>query len=68
MIKKGGMESDEGRRAATELDACFIKQNISPGGCADLLAVTAAIYLMEGPFFLSSKASLANIHQHKQEF
>ncbi|RQD67344.1 MAG: triphosphoribosyl-dephospho-CoA synthase CitG [Tindallia sp. MSAO_Bac2] len=48
VLEKGGMQSNEGRRAALELDRYFIKQNISPGGCADLLAVTVGIYLMEG--------------------
>lgn len=50
-IEKGGMKSKEGRQATEELDTYFINQNISPGGCADLLAVTVAIYLMEGYSF-----------------
>ena len=31
---------------ATRLDEQFIKENISPGGCADLLAITYMLYFM----------------------
>ena len=29
------------------LDDAFIKQNLSPGGCADLLAITYFLYSLE---------------------
>ena len=32
---------------AAQLNALFIKDNISPGGCADLLAITYMMYFME---------------------
>lgn len=36
----GGMLTPEGRDAVLRMDADFIERNISPGGCADLLALT----------------------------
>ena len=39
-LTSGGMTTTAGRRAVTEMDRDFIERNISPGGCADLLAVT----------------------------
>ncbi|MDF2634151.1 MAG: 2-(5-triphosphoribosyl)-3-dephosphocoenzyme-A synthase [Pelosinus sp.] len=40
VIQAGGMETDEGRKKCEDLDKEFILQNVSPGGVADLLAVT----------------------------
>lgn len=40
VIKRGGMFTIEGREALDKMDEDFIEKNISPGGCADLLAVT----------------------------
>jgi holo-ACP synthase/triphosphoribosyl-dephospho-CoA synthase len=40
-LSLGGMASREGRKAVAALDAALVEKNISPGGCADLLAVTA---------------------------
>ncbi len=48
VIEKGAMETAEGRRALEEMNDYFIKENISPGGCADLLAIIVGIYLLEG--------------------
>jgi triphosphoribosyl-dephospho-CoA synthase len=36
----GGMFTDEGRAEILRMDRDFICRNVSPGGCADLLAVT----------------------------
>ena len=44
VLKKGGVLTEEGMKAVRELDQIFIKQDISPGGCADLLAVTHYLY------------------------
>jgi triphosphoribosyl-dephospho-CoA synthetase len=33
--------------AIEEMDAALVSRNISPGGCADLLALAAFFYLME---------------------
>ncbi|MHA1463319.1 MAG: triphosphoribosyl-dephospho-CoA synthase [Candidatus Heimdallarchaeota archaeon] len=38
--------SDEWLERARDLDAEFINQNISPGGCADLLAVALMLYYL----------------------
>ena len=43
-ITAGGMYSVEGRKLVQELDQEFILHNVSPGGAADLLAVTWFIY------------------------
>ena len=40
VLAAGGMETAEGKIKCEELDAEFIKHNVSPGGVADLLAVT----------------------------
>lgn len=44
VIDLGGMRTEHGRQAAIVLDKEFIKHNISPGGAADLLAVTWFIH------------------------
>ncbi|NGP61024.1 triphosphoribosyl-dephospho-CoA synthase CitG [Paenibacillus thiaminolyticus] len=40
VLDAGGMLTDQGRQMIYKLDEDFIKRNISPGGSADLLAVT----------------------------
>lgn len=52
VLKKGGMFTKEGRKAIENMDKVFIEQYISPGGCADLLAVTHFIYSMETTEFI----------------
>lgn len=47
-INKGSVYTSEGKAYIEKLDKYFIENNISPGGCADLLAVTVAIYILEG--------------------
>jgi holo-ACP synthase/triphosphoribosyl-dephospho-CoA synthase len=42
----GGMASAEGRKAIQAMDRRFIENNISPGGCADLLALAAFLHLL----------------------
>jgi len=44
VLAVGGMETDEGKRKCVDLDAQFISHNVSPGGVADLLAVTWFLY------------------------
>ena len=43
----GGMRTEEGRRAVREMDAVLVARCLSPGGAADLLAVTVFLHLME---------------------
>lgn len=40
VLEAGGMETAEGKKMCESLDAKFIEHNVSPGGVADLLAVT----------------------------
>lgn len=44
VLKEGGMGTRKGRIAVKRMDRDFIKKYISPGGCADLLAVTHFLY------------------------
>lgn len=46
-LEKGGVLTDEGKRIIIEMDNHFIQKYISPGGCADLLAVTHFLYSLE---------------------
>lgn len=43
----GGYFTIEGKAFIEEMDKNFIKRNISPGGAADLLAITMMLYLIE---------------------
>ena len=43
----GGMRTEEGVRAVREMEALFSSCRLSPGGAADLLAVTVFLHLME---------------------
>lgn len=43
-LKEGGVYQKDGEEKLKELDARFIRENISPGGSADLLAVTIFVF------------------------
>jgi triphosphoribosyl-dephospho-CoA synthetase len=43
----GGMRTEEGVRAVREMEVLFTSSRLSPGGAADLLAVTVFLHLME---------------------
>ncbi|MDD2498770.1 MAG: triphosphoribosyl-dephospho-CoA synthase CitG [Desulfitobacteriaceae bacterium] len=45
-LKAGGMFTPEGINIVCEMDKDFIKRNISPGGSADLLAITIMFELL----------------------
>jgi len=47
--EEGGMLSPQGRKSIELLDQEFIQRNISPGGCADLLAITLFIWFLCHP-------------------
>jgi triphosphoribosyl-dephospho-CoA synthase CitG/holo-ACP synthase CitX len=49
-LRLGGMTTPEGQAAIHAMDKILIKRNISPGGCADLLAVTVFLHLLALPF------------------
>ncbi len=45
-LAAGGMKTPDGRAAVHALDVLFTESNLSPGGCADLLAVTVFLHLL----------------------
>ena len=47
ILKLGGALTDEGMAALVQANRDFIRRNISPGGCADLLAVTIFLWNLE---------------------
>lgn len=47
ILKLGGAETREGMDALIQANTDFIHRNISPGGCADLLAVTIFLWCLE---------------------
>lgn len=47
VLKIGGASTSEGMEALKKLNQKFIHMNVSPGGCADLLAVTILMYRLE---------------------
>lgn len=47
LMAEGGMLSSDAIQKVTEMDNRFISRNISPGGSADLLAVTYFLHLLE---------------------
>lgn len=46
-LRRGGALTPSGRRNLTALDGKFTENNVSPGGCADLLSVTILLYMLE---------------------
>ncbi len=47
VLEIGGCLNEKGIAAAKAMDADFIRKDISPGGCADLLAVCYCLYCLE---------------------
>lgn len=46
-LSLGGMHTEEGRAEVDKMDEVFVEKNISPGGTADLLAVTLMFHFLE---------------------
>lgn len=46
-MELGGMKTEEGEAFINEMDKLFISERISPGGAADLLAVTVMLHELE---------------------
>jgi triphosphoribosyl-dephospho-CoA synthase len=46
-LNLGGYLTPEGKEFVWEMDRDFIEKNISPGGAADLTAVTLFLYFLE---------------------
>ena len=57
VLAVGGMETDEGKRKCEALDDQFINHNVSPGGAADLLAVTWFLYRLQAEDVLKKYAN-----------
>jgi holo-ACP synthase/triphosphoribosyl-dephospho-CoA synthase len=53
ILKKGGAFTTEGIKAVWNLNDDFVKRNISPGGCADLLILS--IFLAKMEYLFASK-------------
>jgi len=51
ILGKGSIFTEEGLAEIYKLDEVFINKNISPGGSADLVAVTIGTYLLENKQF-----------------
>ncbi len=51
ILSKGSVFTEEGLNAIKEIDSDFTAKNISPGGSADLVAVTVGSYLLENNQF-----------------
>lgn len=47
VLSLGGASTSQGMEALKKLNQKFIHMNVSPGGCADLLAVTILLYRLE---------------------
>lgn len=50
-IQKGGIYNEEGMKIARNMEELYINERISPGGSADLLAVTIFLYFFKLKFF-----------------
>ncbi len=51
VLRRGGMCNESGRRLIADLDRYCIQRRISPGGSADLLALTIGFYLLKNGAF-----------------
>lgn len=47
-LTDGGLKQPDAKKKLQNMNEEFIKRNISPGGCADLLAVTIFLGMLEG--------------------
>lgn len=51
ILRQGSVFTETGRNLLAETETLFRAERISPGGSADLLSVTAALYLVENKEF-----------------
>ena len=51
ILDQGSVYTDAGYAAIQELDRDCVERRISPGGSADLLSLTLALYLLENTEF-----------------
>lgn len=57
VLNKGGIFAKDAKRDIRKMDEDFIKRHISPGGCADLLAVTHFLHTVEEADWLGASFS-----------
>lgn len=55
IISIGSIRIEAGKEAISQMNEEFIQRKISPGGSADLLAVTVFLYNIEGQLFIDQK-------------
>lgn len=51
ILEKGSFFTEKGRKEIAQMEQYFLQENISPGGSADLLAMTIGLYLLENKEF-----------------
>ena len=51
ILAVGSVFTREGRKAIAQAEEYFVARRISPGGSADLLSITIALYLLENKEF-----------------
>ena len=51
LLEKGGLYNSNVKNKLNSINEYFIKANISPGGSADILAITVLLHLVKGEFF-----------------
>ena len=51
-FENGGIYKEDGIKIARDMENAYIKEKISPGGSADLLAITIFLYFFKKLFFI----------------
>ena len=51
-FENGGIYKEDGIKIARDMENAYIKEKISPGGSADLLAITIFLYFLKKLFFI----------------
>ena len=57
LLKIGGILTEEGKKKCYALEDLYINENISPGGCADLLAVSILLMDVKKCYYKLKKVS-----------
>ena len=57
-LKLGGIGTKRGAKFINKMDKDFIENNISPGGVADLLAITVLFYFIDKNNCINFESSL----------
>jgi triphosphoribosyl-dephospho-CoA synthetase len=62
VLDQGGMHNPCGQRLLADMNRDFIAQNISPGGCADMLALTIFVHSLQ------SMRQLPALYAEREEY